>query len=86
MHEAFHKSVQVPLACPSQAVECLAALAETNAPNVRVLAKDGCVAALLSVIGHADAASKSARSGVVLLQYLAQHQASVRCVRRWCCQ
>ncbi|CAL5230097.1 g13555 [Coccomyxa viridis] len=62
----------------SKAVECLAALAETNAANVRVLAKDGCVAALLSVIGHADAASKSARSGVVLLQFLAQHQASVR--------
>ena len=78
MHEAFHKSVQVPLACPSQAVECLAALAETNAANVRVLAKDGCVAALLSVLSQADAVSKSVRSAAVLLRFIAQHQSLVR--------
>ena len=71
----LYKTPGAPL---PQAVECLAALAETNAANVRVLAKDNCMAALLSVIGHADAASKSARSAVVLLHFLAQHQSSVR--------
>lgn len=61
-----------------QAVECLAALAETNAAGVRVLARDGCVAALLAVLSQADLASKSVRSAAVLLQFIAQHQSSVR--------
>ena len=63
---------------PPQAVECLAALAETSAASVWALGKDGCVPALLSVLSQADAASKSVRSAAVLLQFIAQHQSSAR--------
>ena len=61
-----------------QAVECLAALAENSAANARVLANEGGVAALLSVLSHGDAAAKPARSAAVLLHFLAQHLSSVR--------
>ena len=61
-----------------QAVESLAAVADSNMTHTAALAKDGCVDSVLSVLVHASAASRAVRSAAVLLQYLAQHQNIVR--------
>ena len=62
-----------------QAVESLAAVADSNMSHTGALAKNGCVDSLLSVLAHANAGSRAVRTAAVLLQYLAQHQSIVRC-------
>ena len=62
-----------------QAVESLAAVADSNMSHTGVLARDGCVDSLLSVLAHANAGSRAVRTAAALLQYLAQHQSIVRC-------
>ena len=62
-----------------QAVESLAAVADSNMSHTGVLAKNGCVDSLLSVLAHAIAGSRAVRTAAVLLQYLAQHQSIARC-------
>ena len=62
-----------------QAVESLAAVADSNMSHTGALAKGGCVDSLLSVLGHANAGSRAVRTAAVLLQYLVQHQSIVRC-------
>ena len=62
-----------------QAVESLAAVADSNMSHTGALARDGCVDSLLSVLVHANAGSRAVRTAAALLQYLAQHQSIVRC-------
>ena len=61
-----------------QAVESLAAVADSNMTHTEALVKSGCVDSLLSVLAHANAVSRAVRSAAVLLQYLAQQQSFVR--------
>lgn len=76
--DASHLLRSQGMPCRAQAVECLAAIAESNTAHVRVLAQDGAVDSLLSVLGHTTL-SRGVRSAAVLLQFLAQRQSSVRC-------
>ena len=50
-----------------QAVESLAAVADSNMSHTGVLARDGCVDSLLSVLAHANAASSSCAHSCCLI-------------------